>query len=193
MMSKAMENLEITSPCYARRAIEDKNALREMPLCGKLNIRGDAGNEKFAAAMERATGVPLPLDANTSQQQQSSRLFWLGPDEWLLHCALDQVDDISRTLEVQLQGLHCAVTEISDYYTVLRLRGPDAGTLLRKGCPLDLHPSKFKPDDIAQSRFGHASILLHKLDDGESWDIQVRWTYAEYLWDYLVSAMTTLP
>jgi len=190
-MNTVMEHFETTSPCYAKRAVENKNSLREASLCGKLNIRGDVNNVRFSEGVETATGLSLPTEANTLQQNASNRLFWLGPDEWLLHCELDQINEITAAIESQLQGFHSAVTEVSDYYTVLKLDGPDVEALLRKGCPLDLHTNVFKVGDIAQTRFGHASILLFRQAD-EAWEIQVRWTYAEYLWDYLVSAMATL-
>ncbi len=181
-----------TSPCYARMPVEGVNSLRQMSLRGKLNIRGDASDSNFVDGIKRALGVELPVVANTLSEKESVRVYWLGPDEWLVHCDMDETSDLEARLATELSDLHHGVTEISDYYTVLRIRGPNTESILRKGCPLDLHHSQFRSGDIAQTRFGNASILLHKLGDGESWDIQVRWTYAEYLWDYLISGTRAL-
>ena len=184
--------MALTSPCYARETIEGTDSLREMGLKGKLNIRGDASNSAFTGAIVETLGLELPATANTFSEYQSRRLYWLGPDEWLLHCDLDETETLQASLENALADAHLAITDVSDYYTVLRLRGPNARALIRKGCPLDLHHESFPKGNVAQTRFGHASVLLRYRDDGETWDIQVRWSYAEYGWDYLVSGMASI-
>ena len=186
------QHITLTSPCYARQTLEGEHSLRQMALKGKLNIRGNAEDPAFVAGIKQALNVDLPVVANTLTEKNSKRLFWLGPDEWLLHCDADEAEELLHELHTALKDVHHSVTEVSDYYTVLRLRGPRAEELIRKGCPLDIHSSVFRSGDMAQTRFGHASILLHKLGDGESWDMQVRWSYAEYVWDYIVSGMAAL-
>lgn len=182
-----------TSACAARKPVKGLHTLHELALCGKLNIRGDAGNDQFGGAILSVLNLDLPISPNTVSEADSRRLYWLGPDEWLLHCDLDRAQALGNSLREACGELHAAITEVSDYYTVLQLVGPQAEQLIRKGCPLDIHPDVFAANDFAQTRFGHASILLHKLDDGQTWNIQVRWTYAEYVWDYLVSGMAALP
>lgn len=185
------KKLPTTTALYARKTIAGEHSLRQLALCGKLNIRGNADDQHFGNAIKNVTGVALPR-ANTVAEKESNKLYWLGPDEWLLHCDLDKTAAIQAALRNGCGGSHYAVTEVSDYYTVMRLRGTDAAALLSKGCPLDLHDNCFQSGAIARTRFGNASILLHKLGDGESWDIQVRWSYAEYCWDYLLSGMQCL-
>ncbi len=192
-MSVRLKEIPTTSPCYAREPVEGSTVLREMKPRGKLNIRGEAQNPSFTQGIRSALGMALPLKANTYTEFQSLRLFWLGPDEWLLSCDLEDIGSWQDKLTQSLSGIHHALTEVSDYYTVLRLRGPDSTTLLRRGCPMDLHHEAFPSGNIAQTRFGHASVLLLHYGDGETWDIHVRWSYAEYVWDYLVSAMRALP
>ena len=193
MTNSATDNqLELTTACYARDPVNGRNSLEELPAIGKLNLRGDAANVEFSAAIEDIVGATPPTTAHTLQQGENGNLIWLGPDEWLLYCDIDRIGSLYDGLRDRLGNIHSAVTEVSDYYAVLRLRGPDSEAILRRGCPLDLHRNKFQPGAITQTRFGHASILLHRHSEEESWDIQIRWTYAEYLWDYLVSAMRAL-
>lgn len=181
-----------TSACYAREPIDGQHTLREAALCGKVNIRGDASDSRFVESINSVLKLDLPVTAHSLNEQGPIRMFWLGPDEWLLHCDLNDVDDLLTRLKAAFSELHAAVTDVSDYYTILELHGPQAEALIRNGSPLDIHHSVFRNGDFAQTRFGHASILLHKLGDGLSWNIQVRWTYAEYVWDYLASGMETL-
>jgi len=192
MTSTSAIDLKRTSPCYDRSAIDGVHSLNELELKGKLNIRGNPNDPAFVRSLEEALEVTLPATSNSLHRNDSTKLFWLGPDEWLLHCELDQTAKLEQQIRQSLEGLHFAVTEVTDYYTVLRLSGPQSEALLRRGTPLDLHTSVFSPDSMAQTRFGHASVLLFRLSDGVSWDIQVRWTYAQYVWDYLVSAMDSL-
>ena len=191
-MYASIEDIPLNSPCRDRQTVEGPNSLREMGRKGKLNIRGNAEYASFTEGIQKALGVSLPVKPNTFAEYHSRRLFWLGPDEWLLHCDLDDTGTLAHDLATALDGVHHAVTEVSDYYSVIRLRGPDAVALLRKGCPMDFHHTTFPSGNIAQTRFGHASVLLHYHGDGETWDIHVRWSYAEYVWDYLASAMRAI-
>ncbi len=185
-------NIELTSACYDRKPVTGEHTLQELPLSGKINIRGDSANAEIFSALEKAISITPPVIPNTKVSNDNVTVYWMGPDEWLLVCDIDQVSTISEKIRQHLGTLHHAVTDVSDYYTVLQLSGPQSEALINRGCPQDLHPSVFPAGSITQTRFGHASILLDRQADETTWHIQVRWTYAEYLWDYLVSAMDAL-
>ena len=181
--------LQTTSPACNLDPIAGRNNLREQPWRGKINLRGDPENRQFLANAESVLGIQLPLQPNTQHASADQTCYWTGPNEWLLHCRLSATGPIVKALKAKLRDTHFAVTEVTDYYTVLHLDGADSIALLSKACPLDLHPAKFTVGDCAQTRFGHASILLHKTGDTPAFDIQARWSYIEYVWNYLVSAM----
>ena len=181
--------LQATSPACKLIPIEGRNSLREEPWCGKLNLRGDPEDRQFLINAESVLDIQLPLTPNTRHASADQICYWTGPNEWLLHCRLSATGPIVKALKAKLRDTHFAVTEVTDYYTVLHLDGPDSIELLSRACPLDLHPAKFAVGHCTQTRFGHASILLHKTSDTPAFDIQVRWSYTEYVWDYLSSAM----
>ncbi len=187
-----MNDTKITSPVYNRVRIDGPTRLSELPLCGKINLRGNPRNKQFLTATASVLGMVPPIQPNTRHMGSTTTLFWLGPDEWLCHCEISQTETLIADLRSGLDGLHCAVVEVSDYYTVLRLDGSHSAALLSRACPLDLHPSVFGKGACAQTRFGHASIFLHKISNAPSFEIQVRWSFAEYVWDYLVSGMRAL-
>ncbi len=182
--------------------------LTETPYVGKVNIRGDAGDPKFADAVAKVVGVALPIEPNTvadagiaaapnlpvsdtgehTAAGGSNVVYWLGPDEWLVHTPPNGESRLVEDLRTALDGIHAAVTDVSDYYVVIDVTGPHARDVLARGCPLDLHASKFDTGQCAQSVFAHASILLHQTTTAPSYRIQVRWTYAQYLWSYLADA-----
>ena len=182
----------IISPGHGRSPVDGKNSLSELPWCGKINLRGNPENAEFLKKAEASMGIPVATEPNTLNMDHGRTCFWLGPDEWLIHCDLQETDELIENLNSNLSGIHSAVVDVSDYYTVLRLDGPDSSRLLAKACPLDLHPSKFNTGSCAQTRFGHASILLHQISAIPAYNIQVRWSYTEYVWDYLVSGMSAI-
>lgn len=187
-----MNKIETTSPAYDRSPVAGKNTLEELPLCGKINLRGDPSNSDFSEKTAAVLGMSLPLEANTSISNDVYTVYWMGPNEWLIHCKLETMQSVLQTIKTELAGIHSSAVDVSDYFTVLKLQGPDAAVLLRKACPLDLHKNSFPDNSCTQTRFGHASILLHRIDSAETFTLQVRWSYTEYVWDYLVSGMKAL-
>ena len=159
--------------------------LNERPYVGKVNVRGNPEDTAFTTAVKKMLGVELPLKPNTTTSNEEYTAFWLGPNEWLIHCKPDTQTDLVAALVQSLKGQHVAVTDVSDYYLVIGITGSRAREVLSKGTPFDVHNSVFKPGACAQTCFGHASILLHCVDEN-SVDLQVRWSFAEYVWAYLV-------
>lgn len=155
----------------------------------KVIIRGKHDNPAFAKAVTNATSLALPSRANSVVAQDSAELVWLGPDELLYRLHTDTIDAVSTVQRLQnsLQGIHSAVVDVSDYYTTMQLDGVNARRVLRKGTPLNLDEVLSEADDCAQTRLGHAAILLTQ--SGEGFMLQVRWTYAEYLWSFLAESM----
>ena len=177
-----------TSPAYNRERIPGPNSLVEMPWCGKITLRLNPENSRTLKKMAAVLGVELPLQATTVSSGVNVTVYWMGPNEWLVHCGIGEVSELMEKLSEVMEGIHHAVVDVSDYYTVLKLEGPDAAALLARGCPLDLDSTVFESGACAQTRFGHASVLLHKAEDASSFRIQVRWSYTEYVWDYIASA-----
>lgn len=159
--------------------------LEERAFLGKINLRGDSGDDAFAAAVQGVLDCGLPTEPNTVASSGEVTVFWLGPDEWQVHCAEDAQHGLVKRLRAALEGRHSAIVDVSDYYVVMRLSGPKTLEVLGKGTPLDLHPRAFPTGACAQTRFGHATVLLHKAAD-DIVDLQVRWSFAEYVWSYIV-------
>lgn len=165
-----------------------KTAISERAFLGKLTLRGRIEDPAFAAAVESVVGARLPVTPNTSTFAGTSILTWVGPDEWLIFTADGAEQKMLIALRQALAGMHAAVVDVSDYYTVIRVAGERARDVLAKGCPLDLHPSVFKTGNCAGSLYNKATIRLLQMDDAPTYDIMVRWTFADYLWKHLVKA-----
>ena len=186
-----VDTVNICTPLDAHRARHGVLSLQCIDWCGKINLRGDIDNAQFAETVQQICGVDAPRNAGEVAVGEQCTLFWLAPDEWLIHCPLAQTKPLLDQLHSRLHQQHFAATEISDYYVVLELNGADAADALARGCPLDLHPHNFARGQCAQTRFGNASVLLYKPDDARFY-IQVRWSFAEYVWEYLNRVIDSL-
>ena len=173
------------NPLGGGRAIE----LQAMPFSGKIIVRGNSADAQFCGAILESTKLQIPTKPNAVFSREGAVAFWLGPDEWLLR--FDEFGETAAamaSLKKSLAGIHSAAVEVSDYYAVLRIRGPHVREVLSAGCPLDLHPSAFEAGCCSQTRFSTAAILLYQVDDAPTFEVQVRWTFAEYLWKYFAAA-----
>ena len=154
---------------------------------GYLNLRGDPSNKDFLRALESTAGITLPVAANTVSGAER-QVYWLGPDEWLI---VGTAGDIaaSRTVLVEAMRDHfSAANDLSGGLVKYRLRGRRSRQLLAKGCTLDLHADVFTAGSCAQTGLAKANVILSLSADGGGFDIIVRRSFADYLWQWLLHA-----
>jgi sarcosine oxidase subunit gamma len=135
-----------------------------------------------------ATGLALPVVANTASVGNGRQLFWLGPDEWLLKTAGGTGDAIEAGLRAALVGKHISVVQIGSGNTTFSVQGAAAADLISRGCPLDLHARSFPDGSLAQSHISKANVVLYCLQAETSFEITVRRSFAEYLFKWLCEA-----
>jgi len=166
--------------------------LAERTDVGKIDLRGDPADRAFMAAIGRCLDMVLPTEPNTTTSKGQVTALWLGPDEWLLTCPAADTEVFMNALAEALDGVHAALTEITDGQVVIRLAGPDAREVLAKGCPLDVHRRAFTTGAAARSTLAQASVLIHLVQDGPErgpvFDLHVARSFARYLWAWLEDA-----
>ena len=175
---------DAATPLEAVSYSSDGLLMQELSLAGKISLRGDFNDPRVAAAVQDTLGLAVDLQANTFLRNNERSIYWLGPDERIIYTDLMAVDNEIAQLRSALPG-NTSVVEVSDYFTVIRLSGEKVRPVLGSGTPLDLHNSVFSKGQCAQTRFGTASVLLSVHDDIPVIDLQVRWSFAEYVWAYL--------
>lgn len=167
-------------------------SLVESPFRIHLNLRADPRDSLFRSAIEAAVECPLPLIPNTFLVREQRRVYWLGPDEWLVVGPPNDHSPIHGALQSVLAGRHAALTEVGHGQTIFRFTGPGSRDLLARGCPLDLHSRAFGVGQCAQTRFAKAPVMVALDDAAPIFDLVVRRSFAEYLWDALVDAGAAL-
>ncbi len=167
--------------------IETTVIVRALDDVGHINLRGDPHDADFVTAVESALGQSLPVAANT-MSEGDHRVFWLGPDEWLITVSADKTVDLQAALADKLAGRHTAINDVSGGNIVLRLCGDSVRDLLAKGCTLDFHADFFKPGTCAQSGLAKASVIIGLIDEPQSFDLIVRRSFSDYLLQWLAHA-----
>ena len=152
---------------------------------GHLNLRADCSDNDCVEALESQLGQSLPTTPNTLSEGEH-RIYWLGPDEWLILTDLPQLRLLVEKLRQAADGKHVALNDVSGGQIVLRLDGTGVRDLLAKGCTLDLHPRVFTAGMCAQSGLAKANVLIGLAGQTESFDIVVRRSFSDYLLRWLL-------
>ena len=156
----------------------------DSPPRGRIDLRGDAGDPGFVAAVATGIGAEPPTIANTARPGRDAVILWLGPDEWLIEMAAEAEAEIAQSLENALSGLHASVAAIGDGSVTFSVSGPRAADMLAKGMTLDLHPDRFPAGRCARSLLARIPVLLHRPDGDLAYELTVARSYSDHarLW-----------
>ena len=161
--------------------------IEEKPFLGYLNLRGRPDNTAFLAASLKVLGCEPPTVANSVIESGDYRIFWLGPDEWLVVTPPGQQVELRRRLLAALDGVFASVVDNSSGLTMIHVSGDNAAALLATDCPLDLHPRAFEAGQCAQTRLAKAGMTIAPLAGG-GFEVIIRRSFADYLLLWLQDA-----
>jgi sarcosine oxidase subunit gamma len=137
-------------------------------------------------------GVPLPLQPNRVAAMRELRTLWLGPDEWLVTAPDGGAPDLLGRLTRALAGRRAVVTDLLASRAIIEIAGPQARTLLEKGCGLDLHPRAFVPGQCAQTLFARLPVIIDQTSAAPVYRVFVRRSAAAWLAEWLIDAAQEL-
>ena len=188
-MSETTERRHGLEPFFASVESAAEARVNISVLCGYgfLNVRLGSRCEQAVEAATRVLGQPVPLAANTFTTGEH-RVYWLGPDEWLVVTSAEAAAGLGSELAEALAGFHAAINDVSSGHVALCVSGVDARTVLAKGCTLDLHPQKFGPGQCARTGLAKATVLLGALDNESTCTIIVSRSFSDYLCRWLAHA-----
>jgi sarcosine oxidase, subunit gamma len=169
----------------ARRSrIVPMPALEVLPDAAKLAFRGRPSAVQAAGA---AFGIELPQTACRFNVKGNRSVYWLGPDEWLLHATGERASEPFAILEKALAGHSCSLVDISHRSDAFALSGASSEYILNHGCPLDLSPQAFPVGMCTRTILGKATILLSR-PQADTFHIDVWRSFAPYVWQLLDEA-----
>ena len=150
-----------------------------------INLRGNPQDPAFAQAVQQALDLPLPVAACSSIANAQLRVVWVGPDDWFVIGAAGEQESIAQRLRAALSGQHYSVSDVSGGYFMVSLAGVQARDVLAQGCPLDLHPSVFKPGQSAGTLFFKVGIYLWQRDTTPTFEMLVRRSFIDHFWQLI--------
>ena len=163
--------------------------ITEQMFNGYFNLRIPPDETNIHQGLRDEFQLQLPETANTFTSSGQATCAWLGPDEWLLIVEEPDTGRIERTLNDLFRGKFATWTEQSSGLTALRFIGSNTIALLNRGIVFDLHPRNFKPGDCVQTVLARVGVtVLNRSIEQTEFDVFVRRSFADYLWQWLVAA-----
>ncbi|MFT6287282.1 MAG: sarcosine oxidase subunit gamma [Halieaceae bacterium] len=160
--------------------------IREEAFKGQLNLRGDPDSEIFRSGVAEALGVELPVVPGTFNTNGDTRVYWLGPTEWLMTVTGGLETEVQGRLRQTLSG-HFAVVDVSGGQTIINLSGEAVHMVLKKSSVYDFHSSHFQVGRCAQTTFAKATALISKTGDN-AFTLVIRRSFADYIFRWIIDA-----
>ncbi|GAA4857199.1 sarcosine oxidase subunit gamma [Saccharopolyspora rosea] len=162
--------------------------LAEEPFRTQVDLRVPAGSPAVAR-VQHALGLALPRPGQVTGDAERAALR-LGDDEWLLVAPDGLADEVLTAARGALADAPGSTVDVSASRTALRLSGRMAREVLEKVCPLDLHPRAFGPGRCARTAVGRTQAVLWQVGPEPAYRLLVPCSFAGYLADLLLDAMT---
>ena len=150
----------------------------------KINLRSN--KREFSTKIGKILSILPPNEANTSSGNESYSLLWLSPDEWLVYSnnntksLYDQIE-LENNLFNEISKLNQgAVTNVSDHWVMINLKGSKIFDLLSKSCPFNFKNFK-KKGSVVQTVVNHVDVIIHNTDENNL-NLFVRRSFSEDLW-----------
>jgi sarcosine oxidase subunit gamma len=152
--------------------------MKPVPPAMRFILHGDARARATAAPI---WGVAFAERACRAMVQGARATLWLGPDEYLL-LGFDEEspDAVSDAVERALVDVPHALVNISHRQFALEISGPNAATVLRGACPLDLHPHEFPIGMCTRTVLAKADIVLWRTRE-DAFHLEVWRSFAGYV------------
>ena len=150
----------------------------------KINLRSN--KREFSTKIGKILSILPPNEANTSSSNESYSLLWLSPDEWLVYSnnntkSLNDQIELENNLFNEISKLNQgAVTNVSDHWVMINLKGSKIFDLLSKSCPFNFKNFK-KKGSVVQTVVNHVDVIIHNTDENDL-NLFVRRSFSEDLW-----------
>jgi len=153
----------------------------------KINLRGK--NKDFITKIGKELSIILPTDSNTSSGNDKLNILWLSPDEWLIY-SNDKIDPKSNNSledklfnEISIVKLG-AVTNVTDHWVMINLKGKNVFELLSTGCPFNFNNFKNSKGAVIQTILNHTDVIMHNKDINDL-NLFVRRSFSNHLWSWI--------
>ena len=166
-------------------ASNDAVAISERRVRYLLQINGAPTGSDFEQFLN-AAGLRGNSDTGSTLVANDLSLLWNGPQMWFAQS--DSQQAVSR-LGDSLSRTSATISDVSHGRTIFRLAGREAGTLISKGCPVDI--GAMPNASVVSSHIGHLNVMIHKIED-QTFDLFVFRSFGQALYEWLADAALSL-
>jgi sarcosine oxidase subunit gamma len=164
-------------------------SVRSLPYAGYVSVRGKPDDAAFLSTVRAMLELDLPLSVSETVETELYRVFWLGPDHWLVVCNDGEAPVLTDRLQAAFAGVFGAAINVSGARSRLRLTGEAAADLLATGCKLDVSPSALSVGGCVQAPLGNATAIMHCVSQEPlTYDVYVARSQALSFWKWLEHA-----
>ena len=162
--------------------------VKEVAPIMKLNLRGKSRD--FLTIIGKNINMILPMEANTSSSSDNYTSMWLSPDEWML-VSNHTIDKENNSYEIEKLLFNKisktklgAISDVSDQFVMVELKGEKIFDLLSMGCPFDFNDFKTKKAAVAQTLIINIDVIIH-LKEINTVNLYVRRSFSEHLMSWI--------
>ena len=161
----------------------------------KLNLRGKSRD--FLTTIGKNINMILPIEANTSSTSDNYTSMWLSPDEWMIISnnitnKENNNYEIEELLFNKISKTNLgSVTDVSDQFVMINLKGEKIFDLLSTGCPFDFNDFKSKKGSVAQTLLAQIDVIIHH-NEINSVNLFVRRSFSEHLMSWINDSASRL-
>lgn len=160
--------------------------IEDAGLRGMVTLRGDLGEGKLRAAVQKIAGVEVPAP-RCIWMSGNRGAAWMSPDELMILCPHDDAPGVAAEFAKELAGTHHLAADVSDARAVFRLTGPSVREVLAKLTPADMHPSSIGEGEIRRTRLAQVAAAFWFTGEDTVELVAFR-SVAEYVFDLLSNA-----
>ena len=178
---------------------EDKSytglSVKEIYPIMKLNLRGKSRD--FLSTIGKNINMILPVEANTSSSSDKYTSMWLSPDEWMI-VSNDLINKENNNYEIEeflfnkISKTNLgAITDVSDQFVLINLKGEKIFDLLSTGCPFNFDNFKMKKGAVTQTLLVQIDVIILNKEINNVY-LFVRRSFSEHLVSWINDAASRL-
>ncbi|WP_415920177.1 sarcosine oxidase subunit gamma [Tateyamaria sp. SN6-1] len=160
--------------------------ITEAPLQGMITLRGDLSARAVKKAATGVAGVDMPGPGQANCDGDRG-ICCMSPDELLVLCAYDAVDQSLAQMHKALGDTHALAVDVSDARAAFHVGGAAAREVMAKLAPVNFAPDAFAPGMFRRSRLAQAPAAFW-MRDAETFQIVCFRSHAQYVFDLLKTA-----
>jgi sarcosine oxidase subunit gamma len=157
--------------------------------CSITRVQSWDSKAPVPAQLEQTLGIAWPQETGAVTSGRVD-IICTGPTDWLVIAPdPDSTAELLKRLDAAFEGSAFRATSVSQALARAEIDGPDARSLLAKGCSLDLHSSRFPPGRSARTRFAGMPVIVRCTQES-TFECLVTSSYRDYLLAWLTDAAT---